>query len=69
MGATAEVAQQLVGAGADVNGRALGAFTPLHVAAEGGKLELVEVLLQVGGLHGARRCPCGASRRQHWQRG
>lgn len=53
VGSSAEVVRQLVGAGADVNGRALGAFTPLHVAAEGGKLELVEELLQVG--HAALR--------------
>lgn len=31
-----------------MNGRVLGAFTPMHVAAEGGNLELLEELLQVG---------------------
>lgn len=39
--------QLLVDAGGDVNARALGAFTPLHVAAEGGKAGIAEVLLKV----------------------
>ncbi|PSC73598.1 ankyrin repeat protein [Micractinium conductrix] len=38
----------LIAGGADVNARALGSFTPLHVAAEGGKVELAQALLEAG---------------------
>lgn len=66
VGSSAEVVRQLVGAGADVNGRALGAFTPLHVAAEGGKLELVEALLQVGPTLCMARALCPHGARGGW---
>lgn len=52
VGTSAACVEALVKAGADVNARALGAFTPLHVAAEGGKLDMVEALLQVGSAPG-----------------
>lgn len=48
LGDSAQCVRLLAGAGADVNGRAYGSFTPLHVAAEGGKLEMAEALLEVG---------------------
>jgi ankyrin repeat protein len=44
----ARIAGLLVGAGADVNARALGGFTPLHGAAASGLGELVHLLLERG---------------------
>lgn len=43
-----ECVKVLVRAGADVNFQAPGGFTPLHVAAEGGDVDLVHVLLEAG---------------------
>ena len=48
VGSCPDCVRLLAKAGCDVNGRAYGSFTPLHVAAEMGKLELARALLEVG---------------------
>ena len=65
LGTSPECVQLLVDAGADVNARALGAFTPLHVAAEGGKAGIAEVLLKVrarGAAPAGGGCMAGRAR-------
>jgi len=47
-GGSTEIGRLLLDAGADVNVRQPGGFTPLHAAAQGGNAELVELLLERG---------------------
>jgi uncharacterized protein len=53
-GGSTEVAQLLLDAGADVNAKQPGGFTPLHAAAQVGNEELVALLLERGADPAAR---------------
>ena len=53
-GGSTEIARLLLDAGADVNVRQPGGFTPLHAAAQVGNDELVELLLERGADPDAR---------------
>ena len=53
-GGSVEIARRLLDAGADVNAKQPGGFTPLHAAAQDGNAELAELLLARGAHPEAR---------------
>lgn len=53
----AEVAEYLLGRGADVNAADGAGWTPLHVAARAGRLDVVKLLVSRGADVGARTAP------------